>query len=91
MISSNKTLTFYKFSTRKEAILKAIGKGINVDLKSITVTDGEHLVPTNILSQKSQFVILSFEVDEHHVGAMAFEGVYDNSAEHMPFSQLPRL
>ena len=91
LISSNKTLTFYKFWTRKEAILKAIGKGMNEDLKSITVTDGEHSVPTDILSLNSQFVILSFEVDGNHVGAIAFEGLYENSVEQMYFSQLPRL
>lgn len=88
---SNKTLTFYKFWTRKEAILKAIGKGINEDLKSITVTDGEHSVSSEILSQNSQFVVLSFEVDEHHVGALAFEGIYRNSVEYMHFSPLPQL
>lgn len=89
LVSANKTLTFFKFWTRKEAIVKAIGSGITNDLKSIPVTDGAHLVSYEILSPKSQFAILSFDVDENHVGALAFEGIYKNSVERLYFSQLP--
>src|SRR5690606_2936693 len=41
--------TFYKYWTRKEAIVKAIGKGIDNDIIKIPVTDGVHSVPSTLM------------------------------------------
>src|SRR5690606_30609088 len=52
--------TFYKFWTRKEAIVKAIGKGIDDDLIKIPVTDGIHSVPSILISDFEIIKVLSF-------------------------------
>ena len=42
--SSDSLNSFYKFWTRKEAILKATGQGIATNLLDINVLDGEHFI-----------------------------------------------
>jgi 4'-phosphopantetheinyl transferase len=37
--SSNKNLSFYKTWTKKEAFIKAVGKGLNIELSSISTVD----------------------------------------------------
>lgn len=89
--SSDKTRTFYKFWTRKEAILKAIGKGISEELKRLCVTDAYHNIQEDILPKTTKLFTFSFEVDENHIGALCCEGDYHKSAGPIYFSALPEF
>jgi 4'-phosphopantetheinyl transferase len=80
---------FFKFWTRKEAILKATGKGIDDDLVNIPVTDGFHSLESGILGDFSDWVVLSFDVDAHHMGALAFKGQKDEYHPNPFFTPLP--
>ena len=72
IINSNaEHLTFYKFWTRKEAIVKAIGKGIDDDIIKISITDGMHSVPLNVVGDFKIISAFSFNISEDYVGALA--------------------
>ncbi|WP_179349054.1 4'-phosphopantetheinyl transferase family protein [Winogradskyella pacifica] len=62
---------FYKFWTRKEAIVKAIGKGIDEDLIKIPVTDGFHNILSALVCNFKNVSVISFKVNENHIGALA--------------------
>lgn len=62
---------FYKFWTRKEAIVKAIGKGIDEDLIKIPVTDGFHNISSALVCNFKNVSVISFKVNENHIGALA--------------------
>lgn len=70
--STNKHLTFYKFWTRKEAIVKAIGKGIDGDFSKIQVTDGFHSIHSSIVSNFNLIKVFNFNLTTDYIGALAF-------------------
>lgn len=85
--SKDKHLTFYKFWTRKEAIVKAIGKGIDDDLLKIPVTDGLHSVPSALMGNYETFNVFSFKLNDDNVGALGYtEDIHFDS---IIFSPLP--
>src|SRR5690606_13282472 len=69
--SENKSYSFYKFWTRKEAIVKAIGKGIDDDVSKIPATDGLHSVSSDLLSDFKNINVFSFNVTQDYLGAIA--------------------
>lgn len=71
-MSRNKHLTFYKFWTRKEAIVKAIGKGIDDHLKHIPVTDGVHTISSELTDGFHKIKALSFNLNNAYVSTLAF-------------------
>ncbi len=76
--SRDKHLTFYKFWTRKEAIVKAIGKGIDDDLIKIPITDGSHSVPSALVYNFKEVKVFSFNLNDDYIGAIAFtEDIHD--------------
>lgn len=72
--SENGRAAFYKFWTRKEALVKAIGKGIDDDLKHIPVTDGFHYVSASLLCNHKKINVFSFNLNTDYVGALAVTG-----------------
>lgn len=69
--SDNKSYTFFQFWTRKEAVVKAIGKGIDDNLCKISVTDGNHLLPSHLLNNYKKIKVYSFDVADDYIGALA--------------------
>ena len=69
--SCDEHLTFYKFWTRKEAIVKAIGKGIDGNLPKITSTDGLHSVPLSIVGNFNNIAVYGFKINADYLGALA--------------------
>lgn len=72
--SNNMRYSFYKFWTRKEAMVKALGKGIDDNFGQIPASDGLHRVESELLGNIPNLLVLSFKVDEQHIGSIAFEG-----------------
>ncbi|REH01871.1 4'-phosphopantetheinyl transferase [Flavobacterium aquicola] len=70
----NKKQAFYTSWTRKEAFVKALGKGIDEDFKYIPCLDGQHNIDSILLKNKEDWQMYSFALTEHYLGAVAFEG-----------------
>jgi 4'-phosphopantetheinyl transferase len=74
--SSDKAITFFKIWTRKEAFIKAIGKGIHFPLKSFCVelkSPGslEHLVILHHPSKPDQWRTSDLKVSDGYVASLA--------------------
>lgn len=90
MHSNDSHRAFYQFWTRKEAIVKAIGKGIDDDLPKIPVTDGTHSVPQGLMGDFKQMTVLSFPINDNYIGALAItEDMSD--VDNIIFSPLPNV
>ncbi|MBX9807766.1 MAG: 4'-phosphopantetheinyl transferase superfamily protein [Flavobacteriaceae bacterium] len=71
----NKEHAFYTSWTRKEAFVKALGKGIDEDFKSIPSLDGQHSLDSKLLKTTENWQVYSFDLANQYVGAIAFEGL----------------
>jgi 4'-phosphopantetheinyl transferase len=72
--SKRKHMTFFKFWTRKEAIVKATGKGIDDTLSDIVVLDGARKIPEDILGSLKTIRVFSFELNEGYMASVAITG-----------------
>ncbi|MBA6151369.1 4'-phosphopantetheinyl transferase family protein [Gelidibacter maritimus] len=70
-VHSDKHLSFYKFWTRKEAVVKAVGKGIDDNISKIHVLDGLHSLPSSLFSNYKVITILSFQLNPDYIGALS--------------------
>ena len=65
---------FYTLWTRKEAFVKALGKGIDDDITKIPSIDGFHsLDPTITNNTVNTWQLEGFDINEHYVGAVAYQ------------------
>lgn len=71
----NKRHSFYTLWTRKEAFVKALGKGIDDDFKYIPCLDGQHHLNSTQLKTTENWQIYSFDLANQYLGAVAFEGL----------------
>nr|WP_286943034.1 4'-phosphopantetheinyl transferase superfamily protein [Allomuricauda sp.] len=77
--SKDQLQTFYTFWTRKEAIVKATGKGIDDSFKEIPAKDGLHLKATALLGTTQNLQVNSFKFDQKYVGSLAFTNLKPGS------------
>jgi len=73
--AADKKHAFYTSWTRKEAFVKALGKGIDDDFKYIPCLDGQHTIDTDLLKNTQNWQLYSFNLADHYLGAVAFEGL----------------
>lgn len=73
--TTNQKHTFYKLWTRKEALVKGFGKGIDDDFKNIPSLDGVHMIDSKLVKKTENWQVCSFELDDYYLGAIAFEGL----------------
>lgn len=69
--SNDNLLTFYKLWTRKEAIVKATGKGIDDDFLAIPSLDGYYHLSAELLGNIETLQVFSFELNETYIGCVA--------------------
>ena len=72
--ADNKKHAFYTSWTRKEAFVKALGKGIDEDFKYIPCIDGQHNIDSDMLKNTKNWQICSFDLADNYLGAVAFDG-----------------
>ena len=73
--ATDKKHAFYTSWTRKEAFVKALGKGIDDDFKNIPCLDGEHSLDSNQLNTNENWQIYSFDLADEYKAAVAFDSL----------------
>ena len=69
--AENQSLNFFKLWTRKEALVKASGKGIDENIKRIPCLDGSHTSTLESLLKIAKWQVFNFKITEDYVGAVA--------------------
>ncbi len=64
--------TFFQYWTRKEALVKASGLGINDLIINVPAQIGNHTVPQPVLDRLGDMKVLTFDVGEDHIGSLAY-------------------
>ncbi len=62
---------FYLVWTRKEAITKASGKGLEEDMKLIPGLSGKQFADKKIVALPGDVIVTSFMADNHHIASIA--------------------
>lgn len=71
--AENKEYAFYSSWTRKEAFVKALGKGIDEDFKNIPCLNGHHSIDSIALKTNENWQVYGFDLAECYLAAVAFE------------------
>lgn len=87
-ISGDKARLFFTYWTRKEAIVKATGKGIEDNFINIPACDGMHLIKPKLINNITNLLVLSFDLDENYIGSIALVGKIED-IKPLYFSSLP--
>ncbi|WP_161629727.1 MULTISPECIES: 4'-phosphopantetheinyl transferase family protein [Rhodonellum] len=71
--SPNPTYSFYRIWTAKESLIKAIGTGLQDNLKEICCLNGVWDLPMSLSRGNSFWTTMSFSDDESHVWSVTFQ------------------
>lgn len=71
----DKKHAFYTSWTRKEAFVKALGKGIDENFKNIPCLDGLHSIDSAVLKATQNWQVCSFDLEDQYLAAVAFESL----------------
>jgi len=85
--ASDALQTFYKIWTRKEALVKAMGIGINDDFKTMPVTDGVHYKKLQMESHRPTVKVFSLNFNVHYQAALALITDTDKTIKFYAFPQ----
>nr|WP_294781818.1 4'-phosphopantetheinyl transferase superfamily protein [uncultured Flavobacterium sp.] len=84
--SENIKHAFYTSWTRKEAFVKALGKGIDEDFKNLPSLDGQYHIDSTLLRNTQNWQVYSFDFTENYLGAVAFEDLPEISKSIMLYT-----
>ncbi|WP_417876541.1 4'-phosphopantetheinyl transferase family protein [Winogradskyella sediminis] len=81
---------FYKLWTRKEAIVKATGKGIDENFIKIPVIDGCHKISSSLVNEFKNLRVSSFKLNDDYISSLAITRD-DTSIDSVMFQGNPSL
>jgi len=87
--AANKEYAFYSSWTRKEAFVKALGKGIDDDFKNIPCLNGHHGIDSALLKTTENWQVYGFDLAENYLGAIAVQSSLTNS-KNITINTLPK-
>lgn len=79
--ANDSTQTFFKFWTRKEAIVKMTGKGIDGNLNRLQVIDGINALDSILLNKNEDVHVVSFTLDNNNIASIAKSSTIDVSSQ----------
>ena len=76
--SEDPRANFYQLWTRKEALIKGAGNGVDIDLTLIPCLDGFQKVAPEIINSTENWHVCSFDMAKQYTGCVAYNSAIQN-------------